>query len=110
MREKYDPGRKPGEGSEIGSLLRKSGGLASMSLPPLGGSSSALGGSGGMLTREDLFLNTDVKSINLLHFESKIKRSMDTSLNTHMNRFSFSYILQITPVLNCILVLSYSIS
>ena len=32
MREKYDPGRKPGEGNEIGSLPRKSGGLASM--PP----------------------------------------------------------------------------
>ena len=30
MREKYDPGRKPGEGNEIGSLPRKSGGLASM--------------------------------------------------------------------------------
>ena len=29
-REKYDPGRKPGEGNEIGSLPRKSGGLASM--------------------------------------------------------------------------------
>ena len=38
-------------------------------------------GSGGMLPLEDLFLNIEVKSVNLVHFESKMKRSMDTSLN-----------------------------
>ena len=40
----------------------------------------------GMLPREDFFLNIEVKSINLVHFESKIKRSMATSLNTHMKQ------------------------
>ena len=59
------------------------------------------------------FLNIEVKSINLLHFESNIRRYMDTSLNTHMKQiyFFFMHILQITPLLNCIFVLlSYSMS
>ena len=70
-----------------------------------------------MLPREDFFLNIEVKSINLVHFESKMKRSMDTSLNTHMKQnckqmyFFFMDILLITPLLNSILVLlPYSIS
>jgi len=64
-----------------------------------------------MLPREDLFLNIEVKSINLVHFESKMKRFMDTSLNIHMKQnckqiyFFFIDILQITPLLNFILVL-----
>ena len=33
-----------------------------------------------------LFLNVEVKSINLVHFESNMRRSMDTSLNTHMKQ------------------------
>ena len=52
-----------------------------------------------------------------MHFESKIKRSMDTSLNIHMKQnckqifYFFMDILQITLLLNSILVLlSYSIS
>ena len=39
-----------------------------------------------MLPREDFFLNIEVKCINLVHFESNMKRSMDTSLNTHMKQ------------------------
>ena len=63
-----------------------------------------------MLPREHYFLNVEVKSINLVHFESNIRRSMDTSLNIHMKQnskqilFFFMDILQITPLLNCILV------
>ena len=39
-----------------------------------------------MLPREDFVLYIEVKSINLVHFESNMKRSMDTSLNTHMKQ------------------------
>ena len=55
--------------------------------------------------QEDFFLNIEVKSLNLVHFERKMKRSMDTSLNTHMKQnckqiyFFFMDILQITPLL-----------
>ena len=75
-----------------------------------GGRTSPPGGSGGMLPREYIFFNIEVKSINLVHFESNMKRSMDTSLNTHMKQnckqilFFFMDILQITPLLNCIFV------
>ena len=74
-----------------------------------------------MLPREDFFLNVEVKSINLVHFE-KIKRSMDTSLNTHMKQnckqilFIFMDILQSLPfqtvllfINNNLFLLSYSI-
>ena len=47
----------------------------------LGGVWTSHRGSGGMLPRDDYFLNIEVKSINLVHFESNMKRSMDTSLN-----------------------------
>ena len=61
-----------------------------------------------MLPWEDLFLNVEVKSINLVHFESNIERSMETSLNTRMKQnwkqIFFMDILQITPLSNCILV------
>ena len=46
-----------------------------------------------------------------MHFESNMERSMDTSLNTHMKQnckqinFFFMDILQITPLLNFIIVL-----
>ena len=36
-----------------------------------GRTSPPLGGSGGMLPREDFFLNIEVKCINLLHFEEQ---------------------------------------
>ena len=74
------------------------------------GTEPPLGGSGGMLPREDFFLNVEVKSINLVHFESNIRRSMDTPLNTRMKQnckqilFFFMDILQIPPLSNSILV------
>ena len=45
-------------------LFYKWGGGGVLTSPPLGGT-------GGMLPREDLFLNIEVKFINLVHFESK---------------------------------------
>jgi len=89
------------------------------------GASEIRGGAGvkcyfykwGVDLTQDFFFNIEVKSINLVHFESKIKRFMDTSLNIHMKQnckqiyYFFMDILQITPLLNSILVLlSYSIS
>ena len=68
-----------------------------------------------MLPLEDLFLNIEVKSVNLVHFESKMKRSMDTSLNTHLKQnckqiyFFFMDILQITLLNFILFLLSYSI-
>ena len=55
-----------------------------------------LGRSGGMLPREDFFLNIEIKCINLVHFESKIKRSMESLhlstpiWNRTVNRCTFS--------------------
>ena len=83
------------------------------------GASEIRGGAGvkcyfykwGVDLTQDIFFNIEVKSISLVHFESKITRSMDTSLNIHMKQnckqilYFFMDILQITPLFSCFTVI-----
>ena len=70
------------------------------------------GGSGGLLRRDDFSLNIEVKSINLVHFESKIKRSMDTSLNTqkqNCKQIEIFYLYFPLKLYSCFTVILYFI-